>query len=80
MASPLTRLRLEGQEMTDKHQAPSSDAWDELREYAAIRDEIIGLLEGRPRLALAASSRPSSAAGDALTTASGSSNDSRQTF
>jgi predicted nuclease of restriction endonuclease-like (RecB) superfamily len=31
--------------MTGKHEAPSPNARDELREYAAVRDDIIGLLE-----------------------------------
>ena len=38
--------------MTGKREAPSLDARDELREYAAVRDDIIGLLESARRAAV----------------------------
>jgi hypothetical protein len=68
--------------MTGKPEAPGPGVRDELREYAAVRDEIIGLLESA-RKAAARTGRIVEAeqrAGDAPTTASGSSNDSRRTF
>jgi hypothetical protein len=37
--------------MTGKHEAPGPGVRDELREYAAVRDEVIGLLESARKAA-----------------------------